>query len=115
MPKGIPADLVGQKFGRLTVVKMSSRRDFSQRWWVCKCKCGNTAEATTHSLRTDIRSCGCGQMRGFKKANATAKVEATRRKKSLRSLLVATAISAGYTQSEISQVMRISRAFFSRL
>ena len=32
-------DLVGQKFGRLTVVKFSHVRD-SRTYWLCKCDCG---------------------------------------------------------------------------
>jgi hypothetical protein len=52
-------DLVGQKFGRLTVTaKGPTKRE--RATWVCACACGATTSATTTDLRSGhTRSCGC--------------------------------------------------------
>lgn len=51
-------DLLGRKFGRLTVVLKLGKSD---RWaWLCRCECGNQQKATGHNLtRGRIVSCGC--------------------------------------------------------
>ena len=55
-----PANLVGQRFSRLVVVK----RDGSDKWgsatWMCKCDCGNETVIRTTTLRNGgAQSCGC--------------------------------------------------------
>lgn len=53
-------DLIGQKFGRLTVVEYSHKDKRGNYTWKCLCECGGTTFATTKSLRKgDKRSCGC--------------------------------------------------------
>lgn len=53
-------DLTGQRFGRLTVLSLSDKRQGGRRTWDCLCDCGNTALATTHELRAGkTKSCGC--------------------------------------------------------
>lgn len=53
-------DLVGQKFNRLTVMKLSPNRKYNVITWECKCDCGNTTEVTSVLLTTNrIKSCGC--------------------------------------------------------
>lgn len=56
-------DLTGQRFGRLTVLKLDSQKTNGKRsryYWLCQCDCGNT-----HIVRTDgltggrVKSCGC--------------------------------------------------------
>ena len=37
-------DLVGKRFGKLTVIKKSNRKDAKHRWWVCQCDCGCICE-----------------------------------------------------------------------
>lgn len=51
--------VVGQTFGRLTVMcRVGSRRGASL--WLCQCECGNTTNVIRHSLVCgDTRSCGC--------------------------------------------------------
>lgn len=51
-------DLIGQKFGRLTVI---SRVIPAKRVrWACKCECGNTTEVYSINLLSgDCKSCGC--------------------------------------------------------
>ncbi|MFD1674103.1 hypothetical protein [Alicyclobacillus fodiniaquatilis] len=52
-------NLIGQRFGRLTVVEELPKQGSSPRW-LCKCDCGNTKIATTIVLRRgDCNSCGC--------------------------------------------------------
>ena len=52
--------MIGQKFGRLTVVKEDGTDKRSMRWWTCVCDCGNTVHARTQDLtQGNTRSCGC--------------------------------------------------------
>lgn len=55
----IAKQLIGQVFGRLTVVSRSG--SISGRVnWLCKCECGNTHEAVSHALTSGhTKSCGC--------------------------------------------------------
>ena len=53
-------DLVGQKFGRLTIVRFDRVDKFRKIVWLCKCDCGNEHFATTDILRRgNTKSCGC--------------------------------------------------------
>lgn len=53
-------DLVGQKFGRLTVVERSAVRKSSGALWSCVCECGGKATVNSLKLRTGhTASCGC--------------------------------------------------------
>ena len=59
-------DLTGQRFGKLTVLKMSDEYRISPKYqkrqylWICKCDCGNITTVTSHSLRSGhTTSCGC--------------------------------------------------------
>lgn len=55
-------ELIGQRFGKLTVIehagKMENRNNANV--WECLCDCGNTIFATTSELKTlHVKSCGC--------------------------------------------------------
>lgn len=51
---------IGQKFGRLTVVKRIENRKSGHSAWLCKCDCGNYKEVTTCHLKDNhTKSCGC--------------------------------------------------------
>lgn len=51
-------ELMGRKFGRLTVVELSDR--IGRRSWVCACECGNKIIVTAGHLSSGhSRSCGC--------------------------------------------------------
>jgi hypothetical protein len=53
-------DLIGRKFGKLTVVEQAKRKGYV----LCKCDCGNTKEIRADSLtkkKQPTRSCGCIQ------------------------------------------------------
>lgn len=57
-------DLVGKKFGRLTVVSEAEKRytkgGHSKRMWNCACDCGNKKILPTRNLTSgNTKSCGC--------------------------------------------------------
>lgn len=57
---GKPMDLSGQKFGRLTAIRMTDKRISKSVVWECLCDCGNTCEVVAASLRAGrTQSCGC--------------------------------------------------------
>lgn len=52
-------DLVGQRYGRLTVIE-PARTNGRYPAWKCKCDCGNEVIVITNSLRSGkTKSCGC--------------------------------------------------------
>ena len=54
-------DLVGKKFGKLTVIKDSGERsNYKSIIWLCKCDCGNVCKVDGANLRSGhTQSCGC--------------------------------------------------------
>ena len=56
-------DLVGQKYGRLIVIKevpSKSKGEKKNRYFLCKCECGNQIEVSANHLRSGhTKSCGC--------------------------------------------------------
>lgn len=56
-------NLIGQRFGRLVVLKDSGKRtrgDHGGVIWTCKCDCGTILDGASSSLIVgDTRSCGC--------------------------------------------------------
>lgn len=58
MPK--KANLIGQKFNRLTVVAQTDERKNGSVVWLCRCDCGKYTRVSTRALRSnEIKSCGC--------------------------------------------------------
>lgn len=52
-------DLIGHKYGRLTVIAEAGRK-YSKVLWECVCDCGDTTYLTGNSLRRgNTKSCGC--------------------------------------------------------
>ena len=52
--------LVGQTFGRLTVIEEIGKNKWGKTICKCKCECGNEIEVLSNSLRTNHTiSCGC--------------------------------------------------------
>lgn len=52
-------DIAGQKFGRLTAIKVVGKY---YKWvvWLCECECGNEIEVPSNRLRNgEKKSCGC--------------------------------------------------------
>lgn len=57
MPKFV--DLIGQIFGRLTVIKKTNNKD-NKSMWICLCSCGNRVFVNSgHLLSGNTKSCGC--------------------------------------------------------
>lgn len=55
-------NLIGKRFGRLTIIKDSNKRKGSNVIWLCRCSCGNLKEIRSDNLRCgDTQSCGCLQ------------------------------------------------------
>lgn len=53
-------NLIGKKFGRLTVVDYIGKNKNMKRIWLCKCECGKEKEVPTSYLTSgDTKSCGC--------------------------------------------------------
>ncbi len=53
-------DLVGKKYGRLTVIGYVSKNQHGKTVWKCQCDCGNTAVIVgTHLTSGHTQSCGC--------------------------------------------------------
>lgn len=55
-------NLLGERFGRLTVIKEAGRDKHKNVRWECLCDCGGTSTCTTNTLRRGhSKSCGCLQ------------------------------------------------------
>lgn len=55
-------NLIGQKFGKLTVMEFDSISKDKRALWKCLCECGNEHIVSTHCLTTNnVKSCGCGK------------------------------------------------------
>lgn len=60
--KGVKLDLVGQRFGRLTVLERIGSNGGRYVYWRCKCDCGNIVDVATRGLRSSgTVSCGCNR------------------------------------------------------
>ena len=58
-------DLTGQRFGKLTAIKPTEKRNDHSVIWECACDCGNTTHVDTRSLRNgSTTSCGCEKEAG---------------------------------------------------
>lgn len=53
-------NLTGERYGRLIVIGLSSKKSGRKSYWVCKCDCGNTLAVRSDMLKSgNTRSCGC--------------------------------------------------------
>ena len=53
-------NLIGQKFGRLTVIKFSHLNKWKTNYWICKCKCNKIVIISSSNLKSGYtKSCGC--------------------------------------------------------
>lgn len=56
---GIRKDITGEKFGRLTVLRVDKNVN-GRYYWVCKCECGNEKSVRLSALvEGHTTSCGC--------------------------------------------------------
>lgn len=56
-------DITNQKFGKLTAIKPTKKRDKCRRiYWMCICDCGKIDYViASHLITGGIKSCGCGR------------------------------------------------------
>ena len=53
-------NLIGQKFGMLTVIEKTSQRKNNSVVWKCKCDCGNEHfVSANHLINHNVTNCGC--------------------------------------------------------
>ena len=50
---------LNQKFGRLTVIEKTDKKQGNNCIYKCKCDCGNIVEVSSLHLGKDTNSCGC--------------------------------------------------------
>lgn len=61
-------DLIGQKFGKLTVVGRYANNKRGEARWDCLCQCGNRSHPTTNALKSgNSTSCGCTRVEKLNK------------------------------------------------
>lgn len=76
-------NLTGQKFGKLTVLKLQEKRKRNTKgyryYWLCQCECGNKTIAETYKLKLGhTKSCGCLVKEKIAKVNQTHNLSKTR-------------------------------------
>ena len=59
-------NIIGKKFGRLTVIGYTERRVSRSVVWKCKCECGNITYMTHNTLKRSV-SCGCYRTENIRK------------------------------------------------
>lgn len=65
-----PMNLIGQKFGRLTVIERAENDKHGKTRWLCQCECGNKKIINGASLRRGLTvSCGCKAKEEMQKYN----------------------------------------------
>lgn len=53
-------NLIGRKFGKLTVIGLSDRTPAGRQKWICECECGGKRSTTGGNLKRGMNiSCGC--------------------------------------------------------
>lgn len=72
-------DLTGQRFGRLTVLERSKRKQTGNAIWTCVCDCGEIRDVyANHLTRGVTQSCGCYGRERTKEHHWTHKSSKTR-------------------------------------
>lgn len=72
------SNLVGQKFGRLTVTRDSGERRHGKVLWECRCDCGTILRVPTGALNSgNTRSCGCLKRDTWRDLNITHRMTGT--------------------------------------
>lgn len=60
-------DLIGEKFGQLTVINKHPEKKTGKIQWVCRCSCGNIAIVIGGNLQSgNTQSCGCKKRNMYK-------------------------------------------------
>ena len=65
-------DMIGKRFGRLTVIREDGKDARGNLKYLCKCDCGNEVTVRGYSLRSgDCQSCGCFRKEASSERNST--------------------------------------------
>jgi hypothetical protein len=68
-----PANLIGQRFNRLTVTERTANDKHGNSRWLCLCDCGTAREAPGQALRNGkVKSCGCTKLEATVARNKAA-------------------------------------------
>lgn len=68
-------DLVGQTFGKLTVIRKVESKNKGRARFLCRCECGNVKEIDgAHLRRHEVLSCGCLKKQQISDFNRETKV-----------------------------------------
>lgn len=63
---------IGNRYGRLVVLSLLSKRRNGHAAWLCQCDCGKTCEVFGQNLRRDFtKSCGCLSIEKIKDRSTT--------------------------------------------
>lgn len=86
--QGKQQNLIGLKFGKLTVIENRKKENIKGNFWICKCDCGNkTGLVSTNSLlKFRTSSCGCYKIKRIKDSNTSHGMTKTRTYISWRSM-----------------------------
>lgn len=58
-------NLIGKRFGKLTVIKRAANNRFGHVCWECQCDCGGVTIVDANNLRNGtVNSCGCLKSKG---------------------------------------------------
>lgn len=64
--------MIGEKYGRLTVISFIKKDRNGKKVYLCSCECGNTKNVVAGNMKSDrTRSCGCLQKEKAKEAKTT--------------------------------------------
>lgn len=70
-----PLNLIGVKFGYLTVLSQNGKTEQHQLRWLCKCDCGNYTTVTGGRLRFgSTKSCGCLYLKGNRRKHGESSI-----------------------------------------
>lgn len=71
-------NMVGQTYGKLTVIERAENDKFGKAQWLCQCECGNQKIIAGASLRRGLTiSCGCNKLEKLKEYNEKHTVDET--------------------------------------
>ena len=67
---GAKLNLIGQRFGKLTVIQETTFRKNNSVVWDCRCDCGNVKRVQGYNLKNGIsKSCGCYKAEASRQRN----------------------------------------------
>lgn len=93
--RGHRKNIQGMKFGFLTAIEPTDKRDRNDVVWICECRCGKRVELpATRLLTNNTLSCGCLMKEHMRRANKY--IDSTSLLQSLDESVVSTRAESGY-------------------